>query len=114
MNWSIKQVFPLADLDGSAALWRARAKAGKSSALLNRAEISSAMLSADVKDVAAVLADFRVQRGPRATARALLVAAWHPEEAPDEEDGYQHKHDDDRDRHPKLASVGLTPGMNGR
>jgi hypothetical protein len=71
------------------------------------------MLSADVKDVAAVLADFRVQRGPRATARALLVAAWHPEEAPDEEDGYQHKHDDDRDRHPKLASVGLTPGMNG-
>ena len=113
MNWSIKQVFPLADLDGSAALCRARAKAGKSSALLNRAD-QQAMLSADVKDVAAVLADFRVQRGPRATARALLVAAWDPEEAPDEEDGYQHKHDDDRDRHPKLASVGLTPGMNGR
>jgi len=40
MQWAIKQVCPLADLDGSPALWRARAKAGKSSALLNRAEIS--------------------------------------------------------------------------
>jgi hypothetical protein len=81
--------------------------------LLNRTAIKQAMLSADVKDVAAVLADLGLQRGPLAAARAFLVAAWHPEDAPYEED-YHEKHDDDRDRHPKLASVGLTPGMNGR
>jgi hypothetical protein len=68
------------------------------------------MLSADVKDVATVLADFRVQRGPRATARALLVAARHPEETPDEDDEDDDKHDDDRDRHPDLASVRFAPG----
>ena len=68
-----------------------------------------AMLSADVKDVAAVLADFGLQRSPLATARALLVAAWHPEETPDEQDDYNEKHDDDRDRHPSLASVRFAP-----
>jgi hypothetical protein len=58
-----------------------------------------------VEDVAAVLADFGIQRGSLAATRAFLVAAWHPEETPHEEDGYQHKHDDDRDRHPNLVPV---------
>jgi hypothetical protein len=70
--------------------------------------------SADVEDVAAVLADLGLQRGPLAAASALLVAAWHPEEAPDEEDDYQEKHNDDRNRHPNLAWVGFAPGTKGR
>jgi hypothetical protein len=78
--------------------------------LLNRAEAKQAMLSADVEDVAAVLADFGFQRGPRAAARALLVAAWHPEETSDEDDEDDNKHDNDRDRHPDLASVRFAPG----
>jgi hypothetical protein len=64
-----------------------------------------------VEDVAAVLADLGFQSGSLAAARALLVAAWHPEEAPDEEDDYHHKHDDDRDSHPNLASVRFIPTM---
>jgi hypothetical protein len=62
-----------------------------------------------VEGVAAVLADFGLQRGPLAAARAFLVAAWHPKDAPYEED-YHEKHDDDRNRHPNLASVGFKPG----
>jgi hypothetical protein len=64
-----------------------------------------------VKDVAAVLADLGSQSGSLAAARALLVAAWHPEEAPGEEDDYHHKHDDDGDSHPNLASVRFIPAM---
>jgi hypothetical protein len=60
--------------------------------------------------MAAVLANFGLQRAPLAAARALLVAARYPEAAPDEGDGYHEKHDDDRDRHPNVASVGFTPG----
>jgi hypothetical protein len=66
--------------------------------------------SADVKYVAAVLADFGLQRGPLAAARALLVAARYPEETPDEECDYHDKHDDDRDRHPNLPPVRFAPG----
>jgi hypothetical protein len=68
------------------------------------------MPSADVKDVAAVLADFGFQSSPLAAARALLAAARHPKEAADEEDGYHDKHDDDCDRHPKRASGRFAPG----
>jgi hypothetical protein len=63
-----------------------------------------------VKDVAAVLADFGFQWGPLTATRALLAAAWHPKEAPDEEDGYHDKHDDDCDCHPKHASGRFAPG----
>ena len=64
-----------------------------------------------MEDVAAVLADLGLQSGSLATARALLVAARHPEEAPDEDDDYHHKHDDDGDSHPNLASVRFIPAM---
>jgi hypothetical protein len=66
-----------------------------------------------VKDVAAVLAHFGLHGAPLATARALLVAARHPQEAPDDEGDHDEGYDDDRDGHPNLASgIVFTPGTN--
>ena len=64
-----------------------------------------------MKDVAAVLADLGLQWGSLAAARALLVAARHPQETPDNDEEHDDDQDDDRDRQRCLAVVGSTSAM---